>query len=132
MNHAHRIVSESLDASARTVYDFASQVENLPRWAGGLASSVRRDGDRWFADSPMGRIRIDMAPRNDFGVLDHDVTDPAGRTFHNAMRVTPSGDGCVLSFTVLRMPEMTDADFERDCATVRDDLRAIGKLLASG
>jgi len=114
MTYAHRIVSESLDLPATTVYDFAHRAENLPRWAAGLASTVQRDGDHWVADSPMGRIRIAMAAPNAFGVLDHDVTGPDGRTFHNAMRVTPSGDGCVLSFTVLRMPEMDDADFERD------------------
>ncbi len=130
MPFAHRIVSEGLAVSADTVYEFASNVENLPKWAAGLTTAVHRDGDHWFADSPMGRIRIDMTPRNAFGVLDHDVTDPSGKTFHNAMRVTPSGDGCVLHFVVLRMPGTSDADFERDCNTVADDLRAIGKLLA--
>ncbi len=130
MPYAHRIVSETIALPAGTVYDFASNPENLPKWAAGLASAVHREADHWYADSPMGRIRIDMAPRNDFGVLDHDVTDPSGKTFHNAMRVTPAGDGCVLHFVVLRMPGTPDADFERDCNTVAEDLRAIGKLLA--
>lgn len=130
MTYAHRIVSESLDIPADAVYDFASNVENLPQWAAGLTTAVHRDGDHWFADSPLGRIRIDMAPRNAFGVLDHDVTDPSGTTFHNAMRVTPSGDGCVLHFVVLRMPDASDADFDRDCGLVAADLHAIGMLLA--
>ena len=130
MPFAHRIVSEGLALPAATVYEFASNLENLPKWAAGLTTAVHRDGDHWFADSPLGRIRIDMAPRNAFGVLDHDVTDPSGKTFHNAMRVTPSGDGCVLHFVVLRMPEATDAEFERDCGLVAADLRTIGELLA--
>lgn len=130
MTYAHRIVSESLDIPSTAVYDFAHQVTNLPKWAAGLTTAVHREGDHWFAESPMGRLRIHMAPRNSFGVLDHDVTDPGGKTFHNAMRVTPSGDGCVLHFVVLRMPEASDAEFERDCGLVAGDLRTIGKLLA--
>ncbi len=129
--YAHRIVSESIDIPAAAVYDYARQVENLPEWAAGLATAVQRDGDHWFAASPMGRIRIDMAPRNDFGVLDHDVTTPDGTTFHNAMRVTPSGDGCVLHFVVLRMPDAGDAEFERDCGLVAADLRSLGRRVAT-
>jgi hypothetical protein len=29
---------------------------------------------RWFVDSSMGRVGLAFAQRNDFGILDHDVT----------------------------------------------------------
>ena len=126
-----KIVSETVEAPAHTVYDFARRRENLHRWAVGLASAdIEQEGDHWVvADSPMGRIQIRMAPHNDFGVLDHDVTTPDGTTTHNALRVTPVDEGCALTFVVLRMAGASDEDFERDAAHVRRDLRALKALV---
>src|SRR4030095_15006556 len=70
------------------VYEFASDPRNLPRWAAGLArSEVKRDGDAWIADAPLGTVRVSFVPRNSFGVMDHDVTLESGVTIHNPMRV---------------------------------------------
>ena len=125
-----RIVSETVNAPADVVYDFACQRENLHSWASGLASvAIEQEGDHWAADSPKGRIQIRMAPRNDFGVLDHDVTTPDGVTTHNAFRVTPVDEGSVLTFAVLRMAGASDEAFERDAAHVLKDLRALKALM---
>ena len=130
MSREVRIVSETVDAPADQVYEFARQRGNLHRWASGLASvAIEQEGDHWAADSPMGRIRIRMAPRNDFGVLDHDVTTPDGTTTHNAFRVTPVDDGSVLTFAVLRMAGASDEAFEQDAAHVLKDLRALKGLM---
>lgn len=128
-----RIVSETVDAPAHKVYEFARQRENLHRWASGLASAdIEEEGDHWVvADSPLGRIQIKMAPRNDFGVLDHDVTTPDGTTTHNAFRVTPVDESCALTFVVLRAAGASDEAFERDAAHVLKDLRALKVLLES-
>lgn len=129
-----KVVSETIAAPAGEVYEFARRRENLHRWASGLAAAhVEEEGDHWVvADSPMGRIRIRMAPANDFGVLDHDVTTPDGVTTHNAFRVTPVDQGCALSFVVLRMAGASDADFARDAAHVLQDLRALKALMEAG
>ncbi len=47
---------------------------------------------------------------------------PDGQRFHNAMRVTPSDDGCAVAFVLLRMPGVTDEAFENDAAHVARDL----------
>lgn len=126
-----KVVSETVAAPAQQVYEFARRRENLHLWASGLATAdIEPEGDHWVvADSPMGRIQIRMAPRNDFGVLDHDVTTPDGVTTHNAFRVTPVDEGCALSFVVLRMAGASDQAFEQDAAHVRRDLRALKALM---
>lgn len=129
MRYETRIVSHPVAAPASAVYAYARHMENLPHWAAGLAANVRRDGDAWFTDTPGGPIRIVMAPPNEFGVLDHDVTMPDGATTHNAMRVTPVGDASLLSFVVLRPPEATNAEFDRDCGLVAQDLKTLGTLV---
>ena len=54
------------------IYAFASNPENLPRWAAGLArSKVVKDGNGWVADAPFGRVKIRFAVQNTFGVMDH-------------------------------------------------------------
>lgn len=129
MLYESRIVTESLDVPSDVVYEFARTMENLPQWASGLASGISQEDGVWVTESPMGRVRVVMAPRNNFGVLDHDVTLPNGVTVHNAFRVTPAGDGSTLSFVVLRQPEVTAEMFEKDVAHVASDLRALKVLL---
>lgn len=110
------------------VYGLARQVERMPEWASGLATGVRREAGAWIAESPMGRLRIDMAPDNGLGVLDHDVTLPDGTVAHNALRVTPAGNGCVVTFVLLRQPGVGDEAFESDAAQVAHDLASLKAL----
>lgn len=126
-----RHLSAHIDRTVADVYGFASNPANLPAWAPGLCTSIERVDGQWVADGPMGRIVVALAPRNDLGVLDHDVTVESGETFHNAMRVLPDGDGSELVFTVRRNPGMTDEEFERDAKAVQADLFALRDLLES-
>ena len=132
MKHETRIVSQPVAAAANDVYEFARRMENMPQWAAGLVTNVSQEDGAWFTDTPGGRIRIAMAPRNTFGVLDHDVTMPDGVTTHNALRVTPVGDASLLAFVVLRPPEATDAAFDGDCALVAQDLETLATLVEKG
>lgn len=123
------VVSQAVDAPAQAVYAFASRMDKLPQWASGLATGIAQRGDAWFANSPMGEVRVQMAPTNGFGVLDHDVTLPDGVTVHNAFRVTPCGDGSLLSFVVLRSAGVSQESFDADVAHVRRDLLALKQIL---
>lgn len=112
------------------VYDFAADPLNLPNWAAGLAGSkVERDGQQWFTESPMGRVTFTFTPRNDFGILDHDVTLPSGQIVHNPLRVISDGDECEVVFTLRQRPDMTEEDFERDADAVAEDLAKLKSLL---
>lgn len=89
-----RHLSQTIARSAAAVYEYASDPANLPEWASGLGSSVEHVDGQWFVDSPDGRLTVVFAERNDYGILDHDVTLPSGETVHNPMRVIADGDGC--------------------------------------
>jgi hypothetical protein len=124
-----RTVTITVHADAGRVYDFARQPKNLPLWAAGLASGVQQLGGEWYADSPMGQVRVTMSAENPYRVLDHDVTLPDGRVITNAFRVTPALEGCVLTFVVVREPGTTADAFEADVAAVEQDLRTLARLL---
>lgn len=124
-----RHLSTHIGRPVREVYDYASNPANIPNWAPGLGASIENIDGQWIVDSPMGRVVVEFAPRNDFGVLDHHVTLPSGQTFYNPMRVTVDGDGCEIVFTLRRQPEMSDEDFDRDASAVSADLTALKNLL---
>lgn len=112
------------------IYAFASNPENLPRWAAGLArSDVLKDGDEWIADAPFGRVRIRFVVQNTFGVMDHDVELDSGQIVHNPMRVVPNGDGGELIFTLIRQSGMSDQEFLNDKLAVETDLRTLKGIL---
>ena len=63
------------------VYEFASNPENLPKWAAGLSGSIRKVNEEWIAESPMGRVKVKFAEKNKFRVWDHDVSLPSGAEY---------------------------------------------------
>ncbi len=124
-------VSEFIARKAQDVYAYAVDPSHLPEWAPGLLASIECVDGQWIADSPMGRIVVAFAERNDLGVLDHTVTTQDGTTFHNPMRVLPLDGGCEIVFTLRRQPDMTDEELTRDAAAVAADLAALKQLLES-
>jgi hypothetical protein len=112
----------------RTVYEYVSDPRNLPRWAAGLAQSeVGMRGDDLVVSSPMGEVTVRFVPRNDHGVLDHDVTLPSGTVVTNPLRVLAHPDGSEVVFTV-RQIELSDDEFDRDCAMVAEDLARLREI----
>lgn len=125
-----RIIHLSVEKPWSHVYDFASDPQHMPRWAAGLAGGLTPDGEDWIADGgPLGEVRVNFAPRNEFGVIDHVVTLPDGRKVYNALRVTPNGSGAEVGFTLLRLQGMTDEEFEQDARAITADLETLKSLL---
>ncbi len=124
-------ISVSIARPPAEVYAFASEPQNLPRWAKGLSGSIENVSGEWVADSPMGKVRVRFAPRNGFGVLDHDVVLESGTSVYNPMRVVANGGGSELVFTLFRRPGVTDAEFAADASAVERDLHELKRLLES-
>ena len=125
-----RVSGTEGNRSPADVYAFASDPRNLPRWARGLAGTIEPGTDgSWLADSPMGKVSVRFAERNNLGVLDHDVTLPDGTTVHNPMRVLPNAKGSEVVFSVFRRPGVDDEEFRSDTQSVERDLKALKTLL---
>jgi len=58
MTFFSRHISVSVNRTAKEVYAFASDPENLPQWAAGLSGSIKKEGENWVADSPMGKVKV--------------------------------------------------------------------------
>ena len=128
-----KILTAFIAVPTTPVYTFASNPANMPQWARAFAKSivnanVNVNGE-WIIDSNLGKVKIEFAPANPFGVLDHVVTLPDGRAFNNPMRVVPNGAGSLVTFTLFRQDGMSDAEFERNAGMIESDLQALKRVV---
>jgi len=127
-----RHISEWIDRRTAEVYGYASDPANLPQWAPGLGSSVEQIDERWFVETSDGRVGFAFVQRNEYGVLDHDVSLPSGEVIYNPMRVIADGSNgtsCEVVFTLRRREGVSDEDFNADAATVAADLARLKQVL---
>jgi len=124
-----RNISVSIRRSPQDVYAFISNGENVPRWAKGLGHTSRREGEEWVVEGPVGKARVRFAPPNNLGVADHDVVLETGATVHNPIRVLPNGTGSTVIFTLMRLPQVSDQEFDEDAGAVTRDLTSLKALL---
>ena len=122
-------VAVSIQRSPGDVYAFISSGENVPRWATGLGKTIKPVDGEWVAEGPIGKVRVRFTPQNDLGVADHDVVLETGLMVHNPIRVVPNGKGCTVIFTLMRLPNVSEQQFDNDARTVERDLRSLKDLL---
>jgi len=124
-----RTITVRIARPQHEVHDFASVPENFPRWASGLARSLKKVNGEWIADTPEGRVKVRFTEPNDFGILDHHIALRPGVEIYIPMRVIADGAGSEVLFTLFRLPDTTDETFARDAEWVERDLRALKALL---
>ena len=122
-------LSEFIRRSVTAVYEYASDPANLPEWAAGLSNGIEFEDDEWVSISPMGRVVVEMAEPNHYGVLDHWVTTPDGDVFYNPLRVIEAEGGSEIVFSLRRAPGMSDDAFEADAIAIVTDLATLKGIL---
>ena len=110
-----RTLSVSIERPLSVVYEFLAAPSNFARWAKGLDL----DQDVRFAE------------RNRFGVADHSVFLPDGREVYVPLRAIRNGSGAEVLLTLLRGPEMTDEEMDRDARLMQQDLLALKRVIES-
>ncbi|TCK19899.1 SRPBCC family protein [Pseudonocardia endophytica] len=131
MSHETRHLSVVVAADPERVYAFAGDPRNLSRWASGLGAAVDEGDGTLVVDGPLGRVTVRFAPRNEFGVLDHDVELPNGETVHNPLRVLAHPTGSEVVFTLRWRDGVSAEEFEGDAATIASDLETLRVLAES-
>ena len=124
-----RILHVTIRVPIERAYAFARRPENFPRWAVGLADSLRLTERGWIADTPEGEALIHFSEANALGVLDHRVIIDGRPDVVVPMRMVPNGDGTEVELILFRQSGMSEADFKRDARAVKTDLEALKVLL---
>lgn len=117
-------------ASPEKLFDYVGTIENLPKWATGYCKSIRKDGDDYKIETPMG----EMFQRFDVDAA-RGTIDMYGGPTKEAMwcwpaRVTSDNmGGSVLAFTCVQMPDQPDTEFEGQCATLLEEFENIRRAV---
>jgi hypothetical protein len=119
----------SINSKPQVVYDFISNLENLPRWAPKTFPSIKEMNGEWVVETQQGKIKVVLTERNNFGILDHHVKLTSGVEIYIPMRVIKNTNGSEVMLTVFQTPEMTDEVFAKDVETVEKDLSYLKTII---
>ena len=90
---------------------------------------VKKSDGEWIIETPQGPMGIRIAPKNDFGILDHTVIPTPGMEVFVPMRVVPNASGSEVVFTLFQQSGMSDEDFARDQGMVEQDLATLKQVM---
>ena len=124
-----RTMNISINSKPQVVYDFISNLENLPRWAPKTFPSIKEMNGEWVVETQQGKIKVVLTERNNFGILDHHVKLTSGVEIYIPMRVIKNANGSEVMLTVFQTPEMTDEVFTKDVETVEKDLNHLKTII---
>ena len=128
MTYPVKNISVSIARPADAVYLFASNPENFPNWVA-FVKSITKQGEFWIGQTELGEIKFKFSPQNNFYVLDHQVILSSGETVNNPLRVVANNNGCEVIFTLFRLPNRTDEEFNAGARAVAADLQKLKTLM---
>jgi hypothetical protein len=119
-------VTTVLPAPPKRVFDYMSDVENLPRWATEFARELRREGDRWIVRNNLGELVFEIRADERTGVIDMLAGPSADQLAVFPTRVVELADGSTAySFTMFQGPSMPDELFESQHASLVREFKNI-------
>jgi hypothetical protein len=119
-------VTTVLAAPPERVFDYMSDVRNLPRWATEFARELRCEGDRWIVRNNLGELVFEIRSDERTGVIDMLAGPTADELAMFPTRVVGLPDGqTAYSFTMFQAPGMPDDLFESQHESLRREFANI-------
>jgi hypothetical protein len=108
-----RTVTAVLDAPKEQVFDYLSQVANLPKWASEFAHELKYEDGKAKVVNGLGEFYVSIEADRDTGVIDMYAgpTESELALFPTRVVALPAG-GSAFSFTMFQGAEMPDELFE--------------------
>ena len=115
-----RTVTTVLDAPKDAVFDYLSQIENLPEWATEFARELKYEDGKAKVVNGLGEFFFTIEADPDTGVIDMYAgpTELALALFPTRV-VALSEDTSAYSFTMFKAPETPDELFESQYESLR-------------
>ena len=116
-------VTTVLRAPRDEVFEYLSDIENLPDWATEFARELKREGGRYKVVNGLGEFLFEIRADHETGVIDMF----AGPT-EEEMAIFPTravsllGGQTAYTFTMFQGPDMPDELFESQHASLRREL----------
>jgi hypothetical protein len=123
-------VTTVLRTTQPEVFDYLSDIENLPEWATEFARELRREGDDYKVINGLGEFFFAMEADAASGVIDMlaGPTKDAMAIFPTRAVALPDGR-TAYSFTMFQAPDMPDELFDAQYASLRREFANIERVL---
>ena len=116
----NRTVTAVLDAPKDVVFDYLSQLENLPEWATEFAQELKYVDGKAKVVNGLGEFYFVIDADRRSGVIDMYAGPTEGELALFPTRVVPLGeDRSAYSFTMFKAPGMPDELFESQYESLR-------------
>ena len=123
-------VTTVFDASSSDVFEYLSDVENLPEWATEFARELRREGEDYKVVNGLGEFYFAIEAEPETGVIDMFAGPTKDAMAIFPTRAVPLPDGrTAYTFTMFQGPDMPDELFEAQHASLRREFANIERLL---
>jgi hypothetical protein len=127
-----RTVTEVLDAPKALVFDYLSQVGNLPDWATDFARELKYEDGKAKVVNGLGEFYFRIEADADTGVIDMYAGPSEEELALFPTRVVAlDGGRCAYSFTMFKAPGMPDELFESQYESLRREFDNIRGRFAS-
>ena len=121
-----RTVTAVLDAPGDNVFDFLSQVENLPVWATDFARELKYENGRAKVVNGLGEFFFSIEADPDTGVIDMFAGPSEEQMAVFPTRVVSLGPRrSAYTFTMFKAPDMDDELFEAQHRSLRREFANI-------
>ena len=115
-----RTVTAVLDAPKDVVFDYLSQLDNLPDWATDFAQELKYVDGKAKVVNGLGEFYFTIAADRETGVIDMYAGPTEDELALFPTRVVPLGEGkSAYSFTMFKAPGMPDELFESQYESLR-------------
>ena len=128
----NRTVTILVTASKDTVFDFLSNIENLPAWATEFCEGLKKEAGHYKVVTSSGELFFKIESDRKTGVVDMF----AGPTLEQ-MGIFPCrivampGGATAISFTFFQPPEMPDEVYERQYKSLLIEMEGVKKRFNS-
>jgi len=119
----------TIGVGAASVFEFVSNPENLPKWAGGYFKGVYRDQDGWALETDLGRMALDVQADARTGLVDFHIQPPIPIKITASCKVTAAGSSSHLTFTHYQIPFLPPKYFERQKQEIAKSLSVLKQLM---
>src|SRR5260370_31342908 len=123
-----RTVTAVLGAPKEEVFDYLSQIVNLPKWASEFARELKYEDGKAKVVNGLGEFYVSIDADRDTGVIDMYAgqTESELALFPSRVVALPTG-GSAFSFTIFQGAEMPDELFESQYQSLFRDFADIGR-----
>ena len=120
------------NVSPEKLYNFISDIENMPKWATNYVKSIRKEGDDYIVETPEG----DMYQEFDVDEKNYVINVFCGPTKDKmwmwpARVASDNMGGSVLTFTCIQMPEQDNEQFMMQCRALAEEFENLQEIAKS-